>query len=34
LGVEGIELTSLYEAHREDGSISLRLYELHYVTSP
>jgi len=34
LGVEGIELTSLYEAHREDGSISLRLYELYYVTSP
>jgi hypothetical protein len=32
--VEGIELTSLYEAHRQDESVSLRLYELHYRTGP
>ena len=34
LDVEGIELKSLYETRREDESVSLRLYELHYVTSP
>jgi hypothetical protein len=29
LSVGGVELESLYEAHREDGTISLRLYKLH-----
>jgi hypothetical protein len=30
----GVSLESLYEAHREDGSTSLRLYRVHHGTDP
>jgi hypothetical protein len=33
LGLEGVLLQSLYETHREDGSTSLRLYQVR-ITGP